>query len=309
MPAPIAKVVRLERDAIALSDAARRRRPGTFGHRIEVASSGIDESMQLIASDPFASQSWVGLRVPTASTASLTPAGQPQYSSRYLFLCAAFSIGEGARAHLFGYRQMVTLTFFEPTHGGGEDPSGGLPHELLVTSPFWHFVDATYSFHLRRLGPAPARGFPLTTPAPGDRNTLKYRYSDAPALLYESVTLPAGNPYYVNLTAYTPPNAGKPWGTPLSDGHQGTIYGLRTPWSDAQAWKSLDIEVEGPDTVALFCSVAQTAPTTRAASAETSPANTIGLCPEDQFLNQALFLGSAGAIYGRVGGAILYEVA
>jgi hypothetical protein len=297
---------RLSRDAMALSDPARRIQPGAFGRRAETASAGIDEALQLVASDPFGSNAWLGLRVPTAPTSTITPAGMPQYAFRYLFLCAALSVGEGARVRVTGYRQLVTLYFFEPL-GGGEDPAGGLPHELEVTSPFWHFVDATYSFHLRLLGGPNAQGISRTTPAPSDLDTCKRRYSDTPALLYESLTVPAGNPYYVNLTAYAPPNGGRPWGQPLSDGHQGMIYGLRTPWRTPDAWRSLDLEVEGPATVALFCSIAQTDPATRPHSAQTAPVNTTGLCPEDQFLNQALTLGASGALWGRVAGALVYE--
>jgi hypothetical protein len=258
--------------------------------RIEIASAGIDEFKQLLAGDPYGDPTSVGLRVPTLAT--------PDFRHRYLFNACSFSIGEGARARIVGWRQLVTLGFVQ---------SGDPPRlvEQVVTSPVFCFADGNVSWHLRQLGGPNGQGLPPRTPAPNDLRNFNFRFIETPALLYENATLPAGNPFYVHLTDYTPPNSGQPWGYPLSAGHQGTFYDLRTPWETHGAWNSLDVELDGPATVALFISVGQTNPGRegRVALTPPSPLFPNGLSDEEQFL-----LNFPSAIYWRVGGSLIVEV-
>lgn len=250
---------------------------------IEITTTGIDENLQLHA------RTGVGLRVPTLATSTK--------DGRYLFMLAAFSLGEHARARIIGYRQLVTL---------GVKQSGNPPFiaELEVTSPQWHPSDANIVWHLQTLGPPNNQGGPyLPDQGPADTESFKFGFSMTPALLYKTATLAALNPFYVNLTAYTPPNLGRPWGRPLRNGAQGTFLDLRTPWRTDYAWDSLDIPVEGPDTIAFFASVAQSNPSTRAILTPPGTFFSSGIAPEDAFL-----LNFPGAIYWRVGGSLIVEL-
>jgi hypothetical protein len=268
--------------------------------RIEIPTTGIDEFFQIIGSDPFGSTSYVGLRVPTRPTATLADDnGTNIFANRYLFTGAAYSVSDGSIGRIVGYRQLVTIG---ATQTVGEGSAAQVREvEQLVTSPFWHFADANVSFHLRRLGPPGSQGVPANTPGPTDLRCFKFRRSDGPALLYETATVPLG--YYVNLTAYTPPNAGQPYGTPLSDGHQGTFYDQRTEWRTHGAWHSLDVEVEGPDTIVAFISVAQTDPASRPVYTPPGTFFPNGLSDEEQFL-----LNNPTARYWRVGFSLIVEV-
>ena len=270
--------------------------------RIEIASYGVDETRQLSGTSPFGGSAWLGLRVPTLATSTLTPAGKPRGSFRYLFNGASFSVGPGAKARIIGYRQYHEIGFLAGT------PTGGLrPVTLPVTTPGWAFPDATVSWHFRLLGGPNAQGLPLFTPAPQNGQNLIKGWATGPALLYQTITRPAGDPYYVDLTAYVPPNGGRPFGRPLTDHPQSsTILGLATDWKTPDAWGSLDVEVSGPDTVAALISVAQTDTGAYPNLPFTSAQAGVGVTPEDSFLANAI-LGSAHAIQWRVGVSLIVE--
>jgi hypothetical protein len=274
----------------------------TARRRIELPTTGTDEFFQLIGSDPYGSMSNVGLRVPLLHTDALRDLnGTPIFQNRYLFCAATYSVGEGSVGRILGYRQLVTIG--TSVNVGGDGPPLFREVEFEVTSPFWHFADANVSFHLRRTGGPGHQGAPHNTPGPNDLRNFKWKTSDGPALLYETAAFGAGEVFYVNLAGYSPPNAGKPWGDLLADGHQGTFYDLRTPWRSQGAWRSLQpgVEVEGPDTITAFISVMQTDPESRAVLP--APADLGALPPEERFL-QAYPL----AIYWRVGFSLIVEI-
>ena len=272
----------------------RVRYPDPFqkhGEIFEIATVGVDEALQAISSDPYGGSSWVGLRIPTLPT--------PSQANRYLFQLATFSLGEGERARILGWRQMLTILAVQ----GGSEGSAPRYVEQLVTTPFWHFQDGDTSFHLQRLGPPATQGLPSNQPAPNDLRNFKYQRADGPALLYLSATVPT--PYYVDLTAYVPPNRGRPWGAAL--GELRTVYDQRTQWTTHGAWGSLDIDVQGPDTVGLFASVYQTNPSTRVAL--TFPGGVVypgGVPPEEQFLHNWSGL-TTPPVYGRVAGSLIVQ--
>lgn len=259
--------------------------------RFEIATSGFDENLQGIFSDPYGGTSSVGLRIPALPTSN--PSGGP--GNRYLFNLCSFSLGEGAKGRILGYRQLVTLGYSQPTDGGA-------PYnvEFEVTSPFWRFPDGNISWHLQRLGPLDAPTG-VQTQGPNDVRNFKYKWCDTPALLYQSATLVS--PQYVTLTAYTPPNGGRPWGRPLRNGQQGTFLDLRARWRSSQAWSSLDIPFEGPDVIAFQASVRQTNFDTRPSLAPPGTFFPGGAAPEDQFV-----LNFPDAIYWRIAGTLIVEL-
>lgn len=271
--------------------------------RWEIASSGFDEFLSLVGSDPYGGAPHsVGLRVPFLPTPTLALGGGQK---RYLFNLASFTVGEGACVRIRGYRQLVTIGQFQQA----SPTSAARVVEQEVTSPFWHFSDGDISWHIHRIGGPNAQGVPKGQ-SPGNDGTLdvesyKRYWADVPSLLYGSFSGAAPFGIYTQILTYNPPNAGKPWGDPVT-GKQSTFYDLRTPWRDAHAWESLDIPINGPETVAFFASVRQTTPTgPNARLALTPPGGTFyagGLSVEEQFL-----LNFPDAIYWRVGGALIVE--
>lgn len=275
--------------------------------RIEIPAVGLDEGMQLQGSDPYGSRSHVGLRVPTRPTASNAAAnGTPLWQNRYLFTACSFSLGERQVARILGYRQLVTIGV-ELAVVSGETTEGKRVVEQLVTSPFWHFPDGGVSFHITKFGPPNNQGAALTTPPPGPVPAgTSYKHARAPGLLWQSITLPAGNPFYTELTAYKPPNAGRPLGTVLHDGHQGSFTDLRTTWTTHGAWSALDLDVEGPSTITGSISVQQNVangPLTAIPGFPPSPFYPAGLSAEEQFL-----LNFPTAQYFRVGLSLVVEI-
>jgi hypothetical protein len=259
----------------------------------EIATTGADEYLQLIGSDPFGSVSSVGLRVPFA------PTTDPK--KRYLFLLASFTLAEGEHARISGFRQLVTIGSTQ-SYGSGTS-EGSIVIEQEVRSPFWRFQDGNVSWHINTVGTPNASEIPQTPGnGPVDCASFKQYWADGPALLYgpPAPPKPEGN-VYTNVVDYVPPNGGKPYGT-ASDSKLGTMYDLRTQWLTHGGWSALDIPVIGPKTVAFFASVRQTNPETRHALVVPSPFYGGGLSPEEQFL-----LNFPGAQYWRVGGALRVE--
>lgn len=235
----------------------------------------------------------MGLRVPTLAT--------PDQDSRYLFLLASFTVGDGVSVTIKGYRQFASLGYVVP------DSSPPRFIEQEIQSPNFRLPDGNISWALRRLGPPNAGGYPTQDPTPLDLNSFKKNWCDGPALLYSDYTIAAGNRIYTQLTSYTPPTLGRPWGTAISAGQQANFFDLRTPWRASQAWNSLDMEIQGPDTIAFFASVRQS---TGVYSVTPSVTYAGGLPPEEAFIANygAGSDDSPHPIYWRVGGALIVEV-
>lgn len=267
---------------------------------VEISTDGFDEALQTIGSDPYGAASRVGLRVPTLNTvAAATAAGVSPRNGRYLLMLAAFSISHGVRAQIVGYRQMVKIGY-KQTNGG--DPTIK-PYvvEQLVTDPAWAFQDGNVSFHLQSLGPPNNQGFHFDDQGPTDRQNFKFGFSMTPSVLYQAATVP--DPFYVDLSAYQPPNNGRPWGSPLRSGGQSTFHDQRTEWRTHGAWNALGLEVEGPDTIALFASVRQTNPATRGTLTLPGTVQPAGLPAEEAFLQNF-----PNAIYWRVAGSLIVRI-
>jgi hypothetical protein len=262
---------------------------------VELAAAGFDENLQIVGGDPYGGRSAVGIRIPTLAT--------PNPQSRYLVLLSSFSIPEGQRAVIRGYRQLVTLGVIQNADSG----AGAAPRviEQLVTSPFWAFPDGNISWHLQNLGAAPGASTTqsLAGAVPTPSSSFAFRWaSGGAALLYETATIPVGG-LYVDLTAYTPPNQGQPQGRSLRAGTNATFYGQQTDYLDHGAWGSLDIDVEGPKTVGFFASVGQSNPGTRPTVTVPGTFYQNGLSDEELFL-----LNFPSAVYWRVGGSLIVEM-
>jgi hypothetical protein len=253
----------------------------------EISSTGVDEYLQLLGGDPFGGSSATGLRVPQLPT--------PDAKSRYLFNGCSFSVGEGGKARILGYRQLVTIGQGNVGEGEGAGPRFV---EQQVVSPTWRFVDGNVWMGIRRLGGPNAQQLPLGTPSPTNFRSAAHLWADTPSLLYKEIVSP--DAYYTNLSSYVPPNGGRPWGTPIEIGTD--LLDLRTQWRTHGAWGSLGLEVEGPDTVSFFISVRQTNPATR--TALSLPENPLGngLGVEESFIQNF-----PNAIYWRVGVSLIVE--
>jgi hypothetical protein len=280
-------------DEAFLLGVARRR-------HFEVWSSGIDEMLQGVGGDPYRGLSNLGLRVP------FRPTFDPD--SRYLFNLASFSLAEGAKARIVGYRQFWSL-------GARIGPVGG-PFRFVeqpVTQPNFHLPDGNVSWHMHRIGHHEVSKQRRLVPPADYFNTHKelrstaWRMSNNPALLFEQWT-PSGS-FYVNLTSYTAPNKGRPWGASLQNNF-GTFYDQKTDWTEHGAWHALDVPVDGPCTVAFQASVLQTDPTSRVLLPVPNPFFPNGLSDEEQFLLNFPFIEgqSTGAVIWRVAGALAVEL-
>lgn len=257
--------------------------------RIELVSIGTDSALQALGSDPYGDLTWLGLRVPAFVTSG------PE--NRYLFQHCTFSVGEGVNARVRGIRMGWSLGYQQANPG---------PRvvEQWVDTPGFKLPDGNVSWHMRLLSQGmpnvsqPATQDPL---AGGQQPSLAFRDAGTPALLFETAATPS--PFYTDLTAYTPPNGGMPWGQDLAPG-LGTFYGLKSKWTDAHAWHALDVPVQGPARVVVYSSVQQSDPQTRPTLTVPNPfVATGGLSPEEQFL-----INFPNAIIWRVAFAMIVEI-
>jgi hypothetical protein len=266
---------------------------GTRGTRFEVSTNTRDSSLQLVFADPYASLTQLGIAIPAAvpnfypTTQGATP--QP-WANRYLILLASQGFTYGQVARLVGMRQRVLIG---TTVGGGEGhPDAIYPTYIAQTTPEWHFSDANISWHLRRV--------PLEKRNVSNANNAaeqQFRQAQNPAVLFE-------NPPGVGA-GYAPAFAGQPPGNVLSP-EFGTFHDLRFPWATDQAWRSVDMEFEGPCRIEFYASVQQTDPDTRPNINDTgiTAAQLLTLPPEEQYV--AAF---EDAIYTRIAGSLIFEMA
>lgn len=257
---------------------------------IEIASTGIDEFFQVIAGDPFGGTTSMGLRVPTK------PTSDPR--ARYLFNGASFSVADGEKARIIGMRQFVSIGVGDAGIVG--EGAGPRLMELEVSSPNWRFADGNVWMGIHRTGAPNSNSLSPSTPTPVQLRSTAFRNSIAPALLYEELVVPAGDPYYVHLTDYAPPYGGRPPGTLIEAGT--TFLDLRTQWRTFGTWGSIGFPISGPDTVSLFVSVKQTDPATRQSITVPDPLYEGGMPPEELFL-----LNYPTAVYWRVGVSLVVE--
>lgn len=259
--------------------------------RYEIVTNGPNEEFGYIGSDPYDTHAYTGLVVPSTPSSEIADA-------RYLFLLAraSFRSGEQSPEHcgvrLVGIRQYAELIARIPSRVSPLNPDVGPPEGATVTfrkeitSPLWHPPDGNISWHVMILNVVTRD---MRNPANADG--FNYQDCTSPTLLYQ-VDVP-----------YSPPNGGRPWGTPLA-ASLGNIHELRYPWRTTRSERVLDIPIPTPCDVVLFASVRQNDPALNPTLAsDISCAAFSALSPEDQFM-----VGFNEFVqYGSIAGALVFD--
>lgn len=275
--------------------------------RFEVATSGSDEGLQGLSSDPFAT------RATPAATGLRIPSLVNTFDTRYLFLLSTRVI-TGSRTRVLGIRQGLEI-------GLDIGPQLGLtverPVSLMVTTPTFRFSDgANVSWHLVK-EPMIDRRMPQKPLTQTD--SFAFKCADTPAFLYEAFTASLTDPmtgapinYPVTLTAYTPPRFPIDW-QPIAG--LKILRDIRYPWKSDLAWHSINEDVPGNWRISLYATVLQTNPATRPGmvfgSGIATNGTAIGGPPEEDFIYKYTFLGerapTVGPKFWRIYGSILFE--
>jgi hypothetical protein len=263
--------------------------------RYEIVTTGPNPEFSFLGSDPWNTNAYTGLVVPTTPSTSLGGA-------RYLFLLARASFGPGDQSsdyrgvRLVGMRQYAELITRLPARVDPPfNPAFGPPIGSTVTfrkeivTPFWHPPDGNISWHVMFINKARR-----DTRNPQNTDGVIFQDARSPALLYQTIAGPVLKP-----TAYTPPNGGRPWGKPLA-ASLGNIHELRYKWRDEKVEYALDIPVPVPCDVALFASVRQNDPALNPVLTNCTALS--ALSPEDQFL-----VTYNDAQYGSIAGSLVFD--
>lgn len=263
--------------------------------RQEIVTVGPNSEFGFIGSDSYETNAYTGLVVPSAPSSTV--------DGRYLMMLARYSFsapeqsGSNQGVRLVGMRQYAELIARIPAGtsppltsrgdiGGGPPAGSTVTFRKEIKSPLWHPIDGNISWHVMIIDKVQRD---RRNPA----NTDGFIYQDAlsPALLYQ-VAAP-----------YSPPNAGRPWGTPLA-ASLGNIHELRYPWRASLSEYTLDIPVPAPCDVALFASVRQNDPALNPSlSDSTATQQFFALCEEDQFV----VAYPTYAQYGVIAGALTFD--
>jgi len=266
-------VIQLQRRAGGVAAGIRT---SLYAGRTEIVTVGPNAEFAFIKSDPYGTNVGTGLVVPSVPSALLP------HPSRYLFQLAraSFQAGEvGVR--LVGIRLYTELV--------ARIPQEGAPNALFrqpIQQPLWHPPDGDISLHVM-VNNRVSRD--MRHPANGDG--FAFQDATAPALLFQTP-----------FPDYTPPNGGRPWGTPLA-ASLGNIHELRYAWRDQNSEYALDVPIPLPCDLALVASVRQNNPATNPSDAGLSFNQFQALSAEDQFLTAF----SAFAQYGVIAGALVFD--
>ena len=258
------------------------------GGRYEIVTAGPNPEFSFIGSDPYGTNAGTGLVVPTAPSASIGGA-------RYLMLLARVSFNASeAGARLVGIRQYVELIARVPIGSSGQDTI----YRREIKQPLWHPPDGDISWHVMVINKVQR-----DTRNPANTDGLIYQDALSPALLYQTITGTSFAP-----SAYTPPNGGRPWGTPLA-ASLGNMHDLRYRTRFDQSERQLDIVVPAGCDIGLFVSVRQNDPTLNPPASGLTANQFTALSPEDQFLTSfGPAAASAGGVqYGVIYGALAFS--
>jgi hypothetical protein len=262
--------------------------------RKEIVTAGPNTEFVFLGSDPYETNAYTGLVVPATPSSEID-------NARYLFLLARSSFGTGERGadlrgvRLVGIRQYVELVARIPAdqaplsnpEAGGPPAGSTVTFRKEITSPLWHPFDGNISWHVMVINKVQR-----DTRNPANADGIIFQDALSPALLFQT-TAP-----------YTPPNGGRPWGTPIA-ASLGNIHELRYPWRQFNSEYVLDIPIPVPCDVALFASVRQNNPELNPALAESVNLTQqfVALGPEDQFV----VAYSQFAQYGTIAGALVFD--
>jgi len=254
---------------------AQELRTPSHGGRFEIVTAGPSSEFGFIGSDPYLTNVGTGLVVPTAPSASIGGA-------RYLMLLARASFNASeAGVRLVGIRQYAELTATITD----EDTGQVNRFRREIRSPLWHPPDGDISWHVMVINKVQR-----DTRNPANADGVIYQDALSPALLYQT------------LGPYTPPNGGRPWGTPLA-ASLGNMHDLRYRSRSDQSERLLDIVIPAGCDVCLYVSVRQNDPATNPSDGLLTDNQFAALSPEDQFLLSF----SANARYGSIYGALAFD--
>jgi len=249
--------------------------------RYEIVTAGPNPEFGFVGSDPYQTNAYTGLVVPSTPTAAL--------DGRYLMVLARATFGSGeVGAKLVGIRQYAELVARIPTGESGQITT----YRREIRSPLWHPPDGNISWHVMVINRQRR-----DTRNPINTDGLFYQDSFSPALLYQTF---AGPPFAP--TAYTPPNGGQPWGTAIA-ASLGNIHELRYRSRTDQSERTLSIPIPVPCDVVLFATIRQNDRTTNPPASGLTANQFSALSPEDQFLTAF----NAYAQYGSIYGALTFE--
>jgi hypothetical protein len=279
-------IIRLQR---AAGGVATNIRQSLYAGRNEVVTNGPNPEFAFIGSDPYDTNAYTGLVVPATPTS--------QVGGRYLFLLArqSFSTGEQSSdrrgVRLVGIRQYAELIARIPSRvsplatNSGPPVGGTVIFRKEIDSPLWHPPDGDISWHVMIINKVQR-----DTRNPSNADGFMYQDSLSPALLYQTAA------------PYTPPNGGRPWGTPIG-ASLGNIHELRYRWRSDYSEYALDIPIPVPCDVVLFASVRQNDPTLNPTLADPTSSAFSALSSEDQFLTAF----NNYVQYGSIAGALVFD--
>ena len=254
---------------------AQELRTPSHGGRFEIVTAGPNPEYAFIGSDPYETNVGTGLVVPTTPSASIGGA-------RYLMLLARASFNASeAGVRLVGMRMYAEIVARVPIGSTGQTTV----YRREIESPLWHPPDGDISWHVMVVNKVQR-----DTRNPANTDGVIYQDALSPALLYQT------------LAPYTPPNGGRPWGTPLA-ASLGNMHDLRYRTRFDQSERQLDIVLPAGCDVCLYVSVRQNDPSTNPPASGLTANQFSALSPEDQFL--AAF--SAVAQYGVIFGALAFS--
>lgn len=260
---------------------AQELRTPFHGGRFEIVTAGPNPEYSFIGSDPYETNVGTGLVVPTTPSAAIGGA-------RYLMLLARASFNASeAGVRLVGMRMYAEII----ARIVNSDTGQTTVYRREIESPLWHPPDGDISWHVMVINKVQR-----DTRNPANADGVIYQDSLSPALLYQT------------LGPYTPPNAGRPWGTPLA-ASLGNMHDLRYRTRLDQSERQLDIVVPAGCDIGLFVSVRQNDPTLNPPASGLTANQFTALSHEDQFLTSfGPAAPSAGGVqYGVIYGAMAFS--
>ncbi len=257
--------------------------------RYEIVTVGPNPEFNFIGSDPYDTNSYTGLVVPSTPSSSISDA-------RYLMVLArsSFSTGEQSAdrrgVRLVGIRQYAELIAripagTSPLNSTGPRSGSTVTFRKEIKSPLWHPPDGDISWHVMVINKVQR-----DTRNPSNTDGVMYQDSTSPALLYQVAS------------PYVPPNGGRPWGTPLA-ASLGNMHELRYKWRADNSEYVLDISIPTPCDVVFFASVRQNNPAFNPEFLDGTTNQFAALSDEDKFL----VAYSSFAQYGAVAGALIFD--
>ena len=259
--------------------------------RTEIVTAGPNAEFAFIGSDPYNTNAYTGLVVPTVPSSAIG-------DDRYLFVLARARFGTGEQSsskrgvRLVGIRQYAELIARLPARESPLAPSVGPPDGSTVVfrkeirSPLWHPPDGDISWHVMVINRVSR-----DTRNPANADGFIFQDSTAPALLFQTTG------------PYSPPNGGRPWGIPMA-ASLGNIHELRYRWRADNSEYVLDIPVPAPCDVVLFASVRQSDPALNPTLADPLVTQQFqALSEEDRFL----VAYNTFAQYGVIAGSLVFD--